>query len=136
MRYADIFQSSSAKINFLKGLIRLAKADKIIEPEEQMYFRAAGAQLDLNEEELNEVDQYWTQDSLPVAFKTMPEKILFVREALQLCAIDNRYADEEKQEIRKVCAELGVSNETLEKLEAWVEEGMNWKQRGDEFLNV
>lgn len=136
MKYIDIFQSKNARLNFLKGIIRLAKADKVIEPEEQMYFRAAGAQLELTQADLDEVDQYWRQDELPVTFETQREKVLFLREALQLCAVDDRYPEEERQEIRKVAAELGILIELVEQLEAWVEEGMRWKQRGDEFLNV
>lgn len=123
-------------MNFLKGLIRLAKADDHIDETEISYFQAAGSQLGLAQNELDDLNSFWTQAELKISFDSNAEKVLFLREALQLCAVDNRYDDTERTEILQMCRELDVPIKILESLETWVEEGMTWKIRGDEFLNI
>ena len=38
MYYEQLFQTNEAKMNFVKGLIRISKADGGISPEEQTFF--------------------------------------------------------------------------------------------------
>ena len=38
MYYEQLFQTTEAKMNFVKGLIRISKADGEISPEEQTFF--------------------------------------------------------------------------------------------------
>ena len=38
MYYEQLFQTTEAKMNFVKGLIHISKADGVISPEEQTFF--------------------------------------------------------------------------------------------------
>lgn len=136
MDYRDILKTTEARDNFMKGLIRLAKADGNISQEESQYFIGAANSMGLSEQQIEDMKEYMSsQEKLPVSFGSMAEKVLFFREAIQLCAIDIAYTQEEKEEIRKIAGELNVSMDLIEEIEKWVEEGMSWKRQGDELVS-
>ena len=45
MYYEQLFQTTEAKMNFVKGLIRISKADGEISPEEQTFFIDAAREI-------------------------------------------------------------------------------------------
>lgn len=67
-------------------------------------------------------------------FASKIEKVLFFREGIQLCAVDDTYDEKEQAEVRVMAAAMGISETTIQTIENWVEEGMAWKKRGDELL--
>ena len=52
MYYEQLFQTNEAKMNFVKGLIRISKADGGISPEEQTFFIDAARGLGISEEDI------------------------------------------------------------------------------------
>ena len=62
--------------------------------------------------------------------------MFFFIQAIQLSWIDNDYCEAERNEIRKLADELEISAESVEKVEKWVEEGMEWNKKGDELLKL
>ena len=136
MDYQDILKTTEARDNFMKGLIRLAKAVGNISQEESQYFIGAANSMGLSEQQIEEIKGYInSQKELPISFQSMAEKVLFFREAIQLCAIDIMYTREEKEEIRKIAEELNVSIDLIKEIEKWVEQGMAWKRQGDELVS-
>lgn len=137
MDYREVLKTSDAKKNFVKGLIRLAKADGVISQEEQQYFVAAAANIGLSTEEIAEVnDCIVTRDTVQVQFDSDAEKLLLFREGIQLCAIDGHYDENERTEVRLMATELGIPENSILRIEEWVQEGMTWKRRGDDLLTI
>lgn len=135
MNYTEIFNTEMGKINFMLGLIRLAKIDKSVSAEEKGFFTNAAVQLGVSPEGVNALDKIWTEESeILINFQSKPEALLFLREAIQLCSIDNAYDAAEKLEIRKLAQELSVEPEDVDALEVWVSEGMRWRAEGDRLL--
>ena len=62
--------------------------------------------------------------------------MFFIVQAVQLCWIDDDYVEVERIEMRTISNELNISLKSLEKVEAWVEEGMKWNKKGDELLKL
>lgn len=126
------------KINFLRGLIRIAKSDGVKEDSEFIFYYQAAQALNLSEEELNHLNDAWNNDDihLTLEFSNNASKMFFFVQAIQLCWVDGSYMDAEKKEIRLIAQEIGISEDAIERVEAWVEEGMEWHNRGAELLKL
>ena len=126
MYYEQLFQTNEAKMNFVKGLIRISKADGGISPEEQTFFIDAARGLGISEEDI----------AMLPAVMNQKEKIslCFLREALQLCMVDDEYSDAERKEIMELAQTFSIEPERVHALETWVQEGIEWKARGDKLL--
>ncbi len=137
MELKSILKTEDARINFLKGLIRLSKCDgKSSEEELQFYFYAAKA-LELNEQQIHELELAWkSDDKLEISFETSEEKMFFFIQAIQLCWIDDSYADVERTEIRELANTLGISLDAIQQVENWVHEGILWNKAGDKLLKL
>ena len=103
MYYEQLFQTNEAKMNFVKGLIRISKADGGISPEEQTFFIDAARGLGISEEDIAMLPAVMNQDAeIPLAFASRSEVLCFLREALQLCMVDDEYSDAERKEIMEL----------------------------------
>lgn len=137
MDFREVIKTEESRKNFVKGLIHLSKVDGVISEEESQYYIGACYNLGLKEEDIAEIQGYiYSNDAINIEFKTMKEKILFFREAIQLCSVDGIYDTREKLEIRKMAEQLQVSTQIIEEIESWVDEGMVWKDRGDLLLEL
>lgn len=135
MDYKEILKTGDARTNFIKGLIRMAKADSVINQEESQYFMSAAYSLGLDQDQISEVECCLRSDDvIHVEFASSMEKILFFRESIQLCAVDDMYDEKERKEVRVIAAAMDIPETTIQAIENWVEEGMAWKERGDELL--
>lgn len=135
MDYADILKSKDAKANFIKGLVRMAKADGVIDQLENQYFMSAAYSLGLDQHQISEVEHCInSNDVINVEFASPIEKVLFFRESIQLCAVDNMYDEKERAEVRAIAATMDIPEAVIRTIEDWVTEGMTWKKRGDELL--
>lgn len=137
----EIYPCEADRVMFLRGLIRLAKADGIIEPEELQYFEAAAKVLAVSEEVIQELrknllDDIFTSEYLVMHFATPAQALFFLREAMQLCYADGEYAEEEQLEILNIANELGVSLKKIDEIEAWIKAGIAWREAGDELLKA
>ena len=136
MNYDEILLNDSSKKSFILGLIRLAKADGVISDEERQYFVGSAGYLSLSENDISIINNaIISDDDIVFDFESPLEKVFFFREGIQLCAVDTKYDDAERAEIRKMAAELSVPLKIIESIEAWVEEGMSWRSRGDDLLS-
>lgn len=132
-----ILTTNKGKINFLKGLIRLAKCDGDLPEEELVFYQSAANSMGLGEEEQELInDMKNSREKIDIDFETNKEKMFFLIQAVQLCWIDNKYVDSERREMRLIVNELGISMDALEKVEKWVSEGIEWNKRGDELLEL
>ena len=137
MDIREILQTGESRINFLKGLIRLAKADGVVDEKEFVFYQQAAVSLELGEEEILILDKIRSEEhKIALNFETDREKMFFLIQAVQLCWVDNNYSAAEQKEIRNICHEIGVSEESLEKVEAWAKEGIEWNKRGEILLEL
>ena len=135
MEINGILNDIASRRSFLMGLVFIAKADGIIEPEEMAFFQNAAVAMELDEASLKKVNDCWSSEKCPpLEFSNSLQKKFFIREAIELSCINEHYAGEERACVRKFAEELGVSASTVESLEQWVNEGMAWKKRGDVLI--
>ena len=130
-----ILASKNAKMNFLKGLIRIAKSDGKDSESERIYFKQSAMVMELSEEEADTLEEIWNQTTeIKIQFDCTEEKMFFLIQAIQLCWVDGGYDEKEKEEMKKIASEMGISKEALEKVEAWAYEGICWDKKGEELL--
>lgn len=137
MKIENELKTKDAKINFLKGLIRIAMADGQLDDTEWQFYCQAAVAIGLDEKDLAEIRVYWESSEKPrISFATLREKMFFFIQAIQLCWIDNNYTDVEKDEIMALQLELNVNSEAINSIEEWVYEGIQWNKKGDLLLEL
>lgn len=137
MEITEILQTNEARVNFLKGLIRLAQADGVVDENEFVFYRQVAVVLELGEAEVESLEKLKDgTNEITFHFDTDREKMFFLVQAVQLCWVDNNYSDAERKEIQDMCQEMNISGEALEKVEQWVSEGMEWNKRGETLLEL
>ena len=79
------FTTRADRMNYLKGLIRLAKSDGRIDPTEKAYFDYIAGSLQLEKEDMQTLDTLWESDEFPVLeFSTQYDAVFFLQEAVQI----------------------------------------------------
>ena len=137
MEIKEVLQTREARVNFLKGLIRLAQADGIVDENEFVFYRQVAVVLELGEAEVESLEKLKDGiNEITFHFETDREKMFFLIQAVQLCWVDNNYSDMEREELRDMCQEMSISVEALEKVEQWVSEGVEWNKRGEALLEL
>lgn len=59
---------------------------------------------------------------------------ILLQELVTLAYLDGRYLEPEKAAVRGIASRLGVSEQRVEDLEAWAQQGVEWRRRGAELL--
>ena len=137
MDIKEILQTKDGRISFLKGLIRLANADGIVDESEFAFYRQAAIALELGEEEILALEKVKSEgQEITLAFETDREKMFFLIQAVQLCWVDNNYSDAEQEELRNICREITITEKALKAVETWVQEGVEWNKRGEALLEL
>lgn len=137
MEIKEVLQTREARVNFLRGLIRLAQTDGVVDENEFVFYRQVAVVLDLGESEVESLEKLKDEtNEITVNFETDREKMFFLIQAVQLCWVDNNYSDMEREELRDMCQEMSISVEALEKVEQWVSEGVEWNKRGEALLEL
>lgn len=132
----SMYPSVEDRLNFMKGLVRISRADSKITVEEETFFLSAANGLELPGDRILEL-QVALKDSsvpLPVALSTKKQALFLFKEALQLCHIDGEFTDTERAEVERLGAELSIAPSEIDAIEAWVLEGMDWTKRGNQLL--
>jgi hypothetical protein len=140
----DILNTEESRENYIKGLIYLSKAKENdagktgIEPEEYEFIQNAMTALSLPEKFRGEMMELINSLNNPVeiAFNNKQQALFFIREGIQGCYIDGEYHEAEKRMVEQMATILGIDPNTLNKLEQWVQEGMEWLKRGDQLIAV
>lgn len=137
MNIKEILQTKEARISFLKGLIRLANADGVVDEREFVFYRQAAIALELGEEDILALEKVKSNgNAITLEFETDREKMFFLIQAVQLCWVDNNYSEAEQNELRSICREITISEEALKAVEAWAQEGVEWNKRGETLLEL
>lgn len=140
----EVYESVRERVTFLKGMIRLAKVDGKIANEERIFFRnvAIGFGISQNDMEYLEaamdenLDSKLFKSKFTINFDNKKKCLFFLKEAIQLCYADGIYQKKEKKEIINIASEMGVSNDSVKAIEQWVQEGIEWQQKGIKLLDL
>lgn len=132
----DVLLTVDAKKNFMRAIIRIAKSDGKICEKEKEYVRGTVDSLGLPCSIKEELEKCWNDDNISVEFETLKEKIFTIMQIVQLAWIDGEYAIDEQAEVRRLATDLGISANTIDSVEAWVREGMQWVKRGEALLEL
>lgn len=137
MDIKEILQTKEARVNFLKGLIRLANADGIVDENEFAFYRQAAITLELDEEEISALEKVRSEGhEIILDFVTDREKMFFLIQAVQLCWVDNHYSEAEQKELWNICQEIAISEGALKAVETWAQEGIEWNRCGEALLEL
>jgi|LGOV01.1.fsa_nt_gb tellurite resistance protein len=136
MEIKEILNSQNSKLNFMKGLIYLSKADGAIEESEFDFFNSAAVGIGLQHEFISQVNDLIVaeENSISIEFENTQQSLFFIREAMQLCYVDGNYDENEKKALNEISSQLSIKQETLDIIESWVIEGINWSKRGNDLL--
>lgn len=137
MNINEILKTEESKISFLVGLVFLSKIDGVIDETEKDFFTNAATALALSSEGKNQLSSSWDEEKMPqLKFTNKKEKLFFVMQAIQLSNIDNVYSETERSFIYDVASNLDISEESVEKIENWVKEGIKWQADGEKLLDL
>ncbi|MEO2506542.1 hypothetical protein ABHA01_01995 [Clostridium paraputrificum] len=137
MNINEILKTDESRKSFLLGLVFLSKCDGVVDEEEKKFFLNAAIALQISENSKREIDLAWNQEVMPkLSFSNKKEKLFFIMQAIQLSNVENFYSTEEKKFIYSVASDLGVSKESVQEIEVWVEEGIRWQVRGEKLLEL
>ena len=132
--------SEKEKVEFVKGIIRLAKVDQKIALEEKSFLDELVVRIGLDSKYIPEFRKLlFSKDDLStikVSFDNKKKSILFLKEAIQLCKVDGEYHEKEKAEIDKIAKEMGVSANAVKEIEDWADKGIQWQKDGIKLLNL
>ena len=132
----EILKTEESRKNFLIGLVFLSRVDGVDESE-KIFFENAAAALELSDEAQNEVNLSWTKEDMPeLKFEDKKASLFFIMQAIQLSNVDNSYTEKEKAFIYNIATKIGLTNESVYKIERWVEEGLKWQAEGDKLLDM
>lgn len=133
---SSVFEQRQDKISYLTGLIRLAKCNGVVTPEERVFFDNAAVGLGLSDVDRFALNTFWDrEENLAVSFSGRYQAAYFMQEAIQICKVDGTYDDIEKREVRKIGSEIGIDENEIEKIEVWVDEGLSWRKKGEELID-
>lgn len=140
----EILDTQTSRINFIKGLICLSRAQEIseakkgIDPEEKVFMRNAMMSLSIPDKQMEELEELIDADNIDIdlEFNNKRQALFFIREGIQVCYVDGEYTKPEKDMIYDMGNLLGIDKEDIEMIEEWVLEGIKWVERGNKFLKV
>lgn len=141
VKFEEIYQEEEEKFDFMKGLIRIARADGVIAPEEQIMFANAVVGAGITENAAKELQEALVardikKEYFAMSFPKKKQSLYFLREAIQLSNVDGKYDPQEKKEIKAIAKELNISSDNVKALEKWVKAGLAWRKEGDKLLNI
>ena len=133
----DIIRSEESRINYLRGLIRIAESDKNRTSVEEGYIYRIAEILGASYSEIWQAEEHWEKEERrEIYFAAKQEKALFIMQALYMCWLDDDYSDAERKEIFAIGEELGIDPSEIEGIESWVKEGIAWMRAGAELIGL
>lgn len=128
----EMITTKEEKEMLLSGLVRVMYADGKLSETEKEFLEQVSIGLDCNETDIDSLKM----TNKPITFNDSKSCMFFVTQAVQLCYADGKYETSEQKEMLAICKEMGISEESLHKVEKWVEEGIEWNNRGMGLLNL
>ena len=133
----DVIRTEESRINYLRGLIRIAECDENKTSAEEGYIYNIAELIGASYSEIWQAEeQEDNDDSEGIKFETKQEKSLFLMQALYMCWLDDDYSDAERDEIFEIGAELGIDRKEIEAIESWIERGIEWMSTGAELIGL
>ena len=133
----DVIKTEESRINYLKGLIRIAESDNNKTSVEEEYINKIAETFGATYSDIWKAEvQKSNEASKEIKFNTRQEKIIFLMQALYLCWLDDEYSDLERDEIAKIGDELGLEASELMEIESWVKQGIEWMLAGAKLLRL
>lgn len=130
MELTEIITSKKDKTMLLAGLARVICADGTVTEFEKDFFNKLSLGLNLQNVEIEELRNQ------TISFSKSYTSMYFLTQAVQLCYSDGSYDEIERIELLKICKEINITENALKEVEKWVEEGLEWKNRGMELLEL
>ena len=137
LKIRDVIRTEDSRVNYLRGLMRIAESDKDKTSAEEGYIYKIAEILGASYSELLQAEDQQGNDSpAEIRFTTTQEKMLFLMQALYMCWLDDDYSEAERKEIKVIGNELGVDLSKVEKIESWVKHGIEWMSAGAELIGL
>ncbi len=128
----------SERFAYARVLAAIARSDDEITIEEMAMFEQRLGTALLSPGQRNVIRQSLKSDPIP-----LPELLedigpeggkLALRDAVMMAAVDGNVDDDERANLDLIAKELGISDESVEKLLAWTMNGYAWMQEGFDLL--
>lgn len=133
----DVIKTEDARINYLRGLIRIAECDADKSASEEGFIYKIADILGSPYSEISKAESSLEDEAYEkIHFETKQEKILFLMQALYMCWLDNDYSEAERDEIVTIGTELGIEEPELGIIETWIKQGIEWMRTGATLLNL
>ena len=134
----EVYNTTEAKMNFMKGLIAVIKADQIIEESEEEFFYNFSKEFGLSERDINKLADLLASNDLDLSvdLQDYNQKIIFIKEALQLAYVDGIYHHHENEVIYALAEKLDLEKKVVRELEEWTSDGIKWYRKGLELFNL
>lgn len=129
----DVIKTEESRINYLRGLIRIAESDKNKTSAEEGYIYKMAEIVGASYTEIWQAENEYPRS---IQFVTKQEKTLFLMQALYMCWLDNDYSDAERKEIIAIGNELGVDPSEIDEIESWIKRGIDWLRTGVSLLGL
>lgn len=138
IKATEILACEQDRISFMKGIIAIAKIGGV-EPSELVFFEKAMESLSVREEAVRHLVLLLTggeEIPLDLTFTGKRQALFLLKEAIQLCHVDDRYSPLEQKLIAQMADHLKIRPESVKAIETWVAEGMAWSERGDVLVEL
>lgn len=133
----DVINTEESRINYLKGLIRIAESDKNKTSVEEGYIYKIAEIIGASYSEIWQAEeQQNNNDPIGINFATKQEKSLFLMQALYMCWLDDEYSDAERKEIIKIGNDFGIDLAEIKTIESWIKQGIEWMSAGAELIGL
>ena len=136
--YCSIFEAicdPRERLTAIRGVIALAHCDDILSPAEEKAILAYAELLELSADHMrivaNELSSGAGVQPSDLVFADQTVAKHYLRELLVTAYGDDEYSADERAFVKDVASVNGVSQEWLEQVEGWVDDGHEWKKRGD-----
>lgn len=125
------FEKEIDRINYMKGLIRVAKCNGVVELSEKQYINLIAQRLNLD---MDIEGLLSGKEAICLSFSNRYEALLFLQESMQLCVVDGSFDDVEQNELISISEEIGLGREAYNKLYDWIKAGLEWQSQGKELI--
>ena len=122
--------SEDDRLALVGTLAFLARADGELSGTEQAFIVAVSERLNLDPRKVLASSEARTLKEILEPVTALRAKRIIIQELVNLGHADGDYCDSDKRGIRTVAALLGVDTATVERLETWVDKGIEWTRDG------
>jgi len=116
----------------LELLVFMAKADgKVVDIEQEILENYAT----LVEVDFSELRMDMTPEDVIPRLPTMVSRAIVLQELLRLSHLDGLFTERERTAILQIADQMGIPVALVQKLDAWVVDGLRWVWRGEDLLD-